>query len=1005
MSSVQVSRSPLSDYVEAFEAARCQDGATALAGFLPERGDAQFTAVLAELVRVDMEYAWSDGRPKRLDDYRQVYPELFVDPAVLADVTFEEYRLRRLAGEPALPSEYRERYGVSVSRWPGEPAESPTECLPISPRQDETTGTTGEFPRIGTTFLGFRLQAELGRGAFGRVYLAQQGDLADRSVALKITRDARVETQALARLQHTNVMPIYSVHHAPPFHAVCMPYFPGLTLADLCRGFASRDTKPDSARALLETVRDKSASASSPAPPLHENARPIGNVWAAFHERSGVDAVVWIGARLADGLAHAHERGIVHRDLKPANILLTEDGQPLILDFNLADDAHTGGERAFLGGTLPYMAPEQLQSFLNGKPHGDPRSDIYALGMILFEMLANRPAYPAQTGDWRAAALATLADRNGPPPRLRSINRSVSPALEAIVRRCLEPDPNRRYGTAAELSEDLQRQFDHLPLRYAREPSLREQVAKYFQRHPGMLSATRLGVVAAVVIVTLSVGLVIRSNRLATLEARRDADKWLSDAIPTQLLELRGDVDNSTDGAIAALLGRYRVLDDPNWFHANSVSRLSGEEQNRLRNAVGELLLVRASSLRKQAPRMPAERESLFDQASRMNELAERSFPPEFVPRAVWTQRAEIAAQRGQADEARRLRDVAAAVPLRSARDYVWAARGGRKREEAGSLLNVAERLRPSDASTWCFMGLAYRDVKKYDRAISCFDMSLILNPDQPWVNEVRGETLLAAGDSARAKADFDAALAVMPEFGIALANRALARENTGDLAGALADLTAALERSPQACDLLWQRARVRTKTRDAAGAKADVTELLSRRPATARGWVARALAQRDPNAALADLDEALKLDAESETALQNRANILDERLRKPAEAIATLDELLKYHAESDDALAGRGVLMARRGDRDAALADARAALAVDRKPFTVYRVAGIYAQTSKKEPADRQDALRLLAESFRRDPSLTNLVSSDPDLDSIRKNESFIQLFAAARVLLTTAR
>jgi tetratricopeptide (TPR) repeat protein len=224
-------------------------------------------------------------------------------------------------------------------------------------------------------------------------------------------------------------------------------------------------------------------------------------------------------------------------------------------------------------------------------------------------------------------------------------------------------------------------------------------------------------------------------------------------------------------------------------------------------------------------------------------------------------------------------------------------------------------------------------------------------------------------------------------------------------LAGATADLTAALERSPQACDLLWQRARVRNKARDAAGAKADLTELLSRKPATVRGWVARALAQRNPNAALADLDQALKLDAESETALQNRANILDERLKKPAEAIAALDELLKYHPDSDDALAGRGVLLARRGDREAALADARAALAADRKPFTVYRVAGIFAQTSKIEPADRREALRLLAESFRREPSLTDLVVSDPDLDPIRKNESFNKLLAAARVLLTTDR
>jgi serine/threonine protein kinase/tetratricopeptide (TPR) repeat protein len=968
---------------------------------LPDRGDTQFTAVLAELVRVDMEYAWSDGRPKRLDDYRQTYPELFTDPAVLAGVTFEEYRLRRLAGEPALPSEYRERYGVSVTRWPGEPSERRTQCLQIAPDQDAGADRGYDFPRIGTTFLGFRLHAELGRGAFGRVYLAHQGDLADRPVALKITRDARVESQALARLQHTNVMPIYSVHHSPPFHAVCMPYFPGATLADLGGGFASGDTTPDSARALLETVRDKSGAPST------AQARPMSYAWAAFLGRSGTDAVVWIGARLADGLAHAHQRGIAHRDLKPANILLTEDGQPLILDFNLADDAHTGGERAFLGGTLPYMAPEQLQSFLNGRPHGDPRSDIYSLGMILFELLANRPAFPVHKGDWRTAALASLADRQGPPPRLRPINRAVSPAVEAIVRRCLEPDPRRRYATAAELSEDLQRQFDHLALRYTREPSLRERVSKYFRRHPGMLSASRLAVVALLVIAALSAGLVVRSNRLATLEARRDADKWLAEVVPTQLLALRGDADYTSEGtaALAALLGRYKVLTDPNWFEGKTVGRLSAEQQYQLRCAVGELLLVQARSLRYEARRTPTERDSLLGEALRMNELAERSFPPEALPRAVWNQRAEIEADRGWADEAKQLRARAATVPLRSARDHVWAARATRKRDEAASLLSFAERLRPSDADTWCFMGLAYRDAKKYDRAVACLDMSLILNADQPWVHEVRGEVLLAAGDAARALPDLDAALAAMPEFDIAQSNRALARESTGDLGGAVADLTAVLERSPSAYDLLYQRARVKNKSRDATGAKADIAALLQSAPVTVRGWIARALAQREPGAALADLDQALKLNPESEMALQNRANILDGRLHKEAEAIAALDELLKHHPDSVDALAGRGVLLARRGDREAALADGRAALAADRKPLTVYQVAGIYAQTSKKEPADQKEALRLLAEAFRREPSLLKLVATDPDLEPVKSNSSIIQLLAAARVLLTDAK
>src|SRR5262249_35213672 len=102
------------------------------------------------------------------------------------------------------------------------------------------------FPKAGTEFLGFRLITERGRGAFGRVYLARQGELADRPVALKVSGDALGESRTLAQLQHTNIVPVYSVHHASPFHAVCMPYLGPVTLADALRGLQARKGLPDS---------------------------------------------------------------------------------------------------------------------------------------------------------------------------------------------------------------------------------------------------------------------------------------------------------------------------------------------------------------------------------------------------------------------------------------------------------------------------------------------------------------------------------------------------------------------------------------------------------------------------------------------------------------------------------------------------------------------------------------------------------------------------------------
>ena len=137
---------------------------------------------------------------------------------------------------------------------------------------------------------------------------------------------------------------------------------------------------------------------------LEEREADLGRPSRQFlHGASAIQAAVWIVARLADGLDHAHSRGLLHRDLKPANILLAGDGTPMLLDFNLSVEAlpHSGEteiHRAFVGGTLPYMAPEHLDAF---NPRGstppeavDERSDIYALGLILFEILAGEPAFP-----------------------------------------------------------------------------------------------------------------------------------------------------------------------------------------------------------------------------------------------------------------------------------------------------------------------------------------------------------------------------------------------------------------------------------------------------------------------------------------------------------------------------------------------------------------------------------------------------------------------------------
>src|SRR5215213_2296041 len=322
------------------------------------------------------------------------------------------------------------------------------------------------MPAAGDRLAGFRLVAELGRGAFGRVFLAEQTELADRQVVLKVSVDVRAEAEALARLLHTNVVPVYSVHRAGPLQAVCMPYCGSTTLAHAVRRFRG-DTLPESGRGLVTLIHSSAASQrllpptaagsdTAPAPPQPSSTMVLD----LLNGLTYVDAILWLGARLADALAHAHDRGILHRDLKPANVLLTDEGQPMLLDFNLASDTRLDGlaEVARLGGTLPYMPPEHIESFAGQKRVVDARGDLYALGVILYELLAGRPPFPVYDRAGPEFLRRMVADRRRP-PRLRDRNRAVPPAVESIVRKCLDPDSARRYQTAHDLQEDLERQL------------------------------------------------------------------------------------------------------------------------------------------------------------------------------------------------------------------------------------------------------------------------------------------------------------------------------------------------------------------------------------------------------------------------------------------------------------------------------------------------------------------------------------------------------------------
>ncbi len=335
-----------------------------------------------------------------------------------------------------------------------------------------------KLPKVGDECFGFRIVRELGRGSFGRVYLATQPELAGRSVALKVSADLTGESRTLAQLQHTNIVPVYSVHRSNGLQAFCMPYFGAVTFADLLKRYRASKTLPATGRQFLETVRDvtsptkhrtgleaaKTQSGERPALVTVEAPAKAESVLTMLSGLSYVRAVCWLGARVADGLAHAHERDILHRDIKPANILLTDDGQPMLLDFGIAQDANAraaAGGTSAIGGTLPYMSPEQLEGVRTETPHADARSDVYSLGVVLYELLTGRYPWRVPSGTVADEVPKMIAERMVAPPSVREFNKAVSPGLESIVHTCLSGDPTRRYQSAAQLRDADRRRPAH----------------------------------------------------------------------------------------------------------------------------------------------------------------------------------------------------------------------------------------------------------------------------------------------------------------------------------------------------------------------------------------------------------------------------------------------------------------------------------------------------------------------------------------------------------------
>ncbi|MCA9122260.1 MAG: protein kinase [Planctomycetaceae bacterium] len=528
--------------LEMFEDLWKAGGEPPISAFLPENENRR--DILVELIHLDLSYRFKRGHVPHVETYLQMFPELMHERSVILELIVAEFSLRgkhdlkpdlgaflkrfpQFADELAVllkeaPRSRQRRFPIRLNCPHCHNAIAVVESQDAremvcpschSSFRVDSRETQSWSPEALPMVDRFQLINMLGRGAFGTVYKARDTKL-NRFVAMKIPRSGTFssrededrfvsEAEHAAQLNHPGIVQVYDVGRTNEYPFIVIEFVRGVTLSD------------------VTTARRMDFA---------EATRLI--------------------ATIADALHHAHEHQVIHRDLKPANIMIDIDDNPRVMDFGLAK-RHVGEITVTTDGSIlgtpSYMSPEQASG---NSQSADRRSDVYSLGVILFELLSGERPFRGNS----VMLLHQVANTEA--PRLRFLNDKIPLDLETIAAKCLEKDPGKRYQTAKELAEDLRRHLNHEPI-LARPIGPVERARRWCKRNPLLVKSASL-VFATLTIALLIVSLSWRSEAIQRRRANKLADE--NHTLYEQEQLARQDAENAKVQALERLRDARRAV-------------------------------------------------------------------------------------------------------------------------------------------------------------------------------------------------------------------------------------------------------------------------------------------------------------------------------------------------------------------------------------------------------------------------------------------------------------